>query len=157
MGILFVQNPAITARPIRLKPKCSFCFDGRETTHSFEITATLSISLVLAVLLSFRLLLLACAKSYMLSASQRQPHLLHVSTQYPQRSFWWTFQAKLTSCSAVNVGLVRFTACVALQGDLDIYSKTASKYDDCRLLHLPNIRLRFVDIPSVYFICSKFS
>jgi len=36
------------------------------------------------------------------------------------------------------------TASLAFQGDLDIYSKTASKYDDCRLLHLPNIKLRSV-------------
>lgn len=28
-----------------------------------------------------------------------------------------------------------------LHGDLDVYSKTASKYNDCRLLRLPNLRL----------------
>jgi len=37
------------------------------------------------------------------------------------------------------------TASLAFQGDLDIYSKTASKYDACRLLHLPNIRLRYIN------------
>ena len=35
-----------------------------------------------------------------------------------------------------------------LQGDLDIYSKTASKYDDCRLIHLPGLQLGFVTLVS---------
>ncbi|KAG7211126.1 hypothetical protein KM043_010452 [Ampulex compressa] len=30
---------------------------------------------------------------------------------------------------------------VIVKGDLDVYVRTASKYDDCRLLHLPNVRL----------------
>ncbi|OAD59560.1 hypothetical protein WN48_08668 [Eufriesea mexicana] len=30
---------------------------------------------------------------------------------------------------------------IIVKGDLDVYVRTASKYDDCRLLHLPNVRL----------------
>uniref|UniRef100_A0A0C9R695 KIAA0100 protein n=1 Tax=Fopius arisanus TaxID=64838 RepID=A0A0C9R695_9HYME len=30
---------------------------------------------------------------------------------------------------------------IIIKGDLNVYVRTASKYDDCRLLHLPNIRL----------------
>jgi len=36
------------------------------------------------------LLLLSCAKSHMFSASQRQPHLLHVSTVDPIKLGQWT-------------------------------------------------------------------
>lgn len=32
---------------------------------------------------------------------------------------------------------------ILFDGDLDIYVRTASKYDDCRMLHLPSIRLTF--------------
>jgi len=38
-------------------------------------------------LLDFLKLLLSCAKSHMLSASRRQPHLLHVST-VDRRQTW---------------------------------------------------------------------
>ncbi|XP_076682699.1 bridge-like lipid transfer protein family member hobbit isoform X2 [Andrena cerasifolii] len=30
---------------------------------------------------------------------------------------------------------------IIVKGDLDVYVRTASKYDDCKLLHLPNVRL----------------
>lgn len=32
---------------------------------------------------------------------------------------------------------------IIFEGDLNIYVKTASKYDDCRMLHLPSVRLTF--------------
>lgn len=36
-----------------------------------------------------------------------------------------------------------FTGKILFEGDLNIYVRTASKYDDCRMLHLPSVRLTF--------------
>lgn len=35
------------------------------------------------------------------------------------------------------------------KGDLNIFVRTASKYDDCQLLHLPNLKL----IMSIQWLC----
>ncbi|XP_075221262.1 bridge-like lipid transfer protein family member hobbit [Lycorma delicatula] len=40
-----------------------------------------------------------------------------------------------------NVAMDWINAKVVFKGDLDVYVRTASKYDDCRLLHLPNLKL----------------
>lgn len=43
------------------------------------------------------------------------------------------------SCDLCNCYWV--SAKIVFKGDLNVYVRTASKYDDCRLLHLPNLRL----------------
>ncbi|XP_055610568.1 protein hobbit isoform X2 [Uranotaenia lowii] len=42
-----------------------------------------------------------------------------------------------------NCGIVYTNAKIMFKGDLNVYVRTASRYDDCRLLHLPNLRLTF--------------
>ena len=45
-------------------------------------------------------------------------------------------------CNLTNVTLFGlFLAKFILKGDLDIHARTASKYDDCKLFHLPNLHL----------------
>uniref|UniRef100_A0A1Q3FY95 Putative conserved secreted protein n=1 Tax=Culex tarsalis TaxID=7177 RepID=A0A1Q3FY95_CULTA len=42
-----------------------------------------------------------------------------------------------------NCGIVYTNAKIMFKGDLNVFVRTASRYDDCRLLHLPNLRLTF--------------
>ncbi|XP_048751983.2 protein hobbit-like isoform X2 [Ostrea edulis] len=48
---------------------------------------------------------------------------------------------ELMDWSWTNLILDWTNARFRLRGDLDIYARTASKYDDCKLLHLPNLSL----------------
>ncbi|CAO1400040.1 unnamed protein product [Diamesa serratosioi] len=42
-----------------------------------------------------------------------------------------------------NCGIVWANAKIMFKGDLKVWVRTASRYDDCRLLHLPNLKLTF--------------
>uniref|UniRef100_T1IJV3 FMP27/BLTP2/Hobbit GFWDK motif-containing RBG unit domain-containing protein n=1 Tax=Strigamia maritima TaxID=126957 RepID=T1IJV3_STRMM len=40
---------------------------------------------------------------------------------------------------------------ILLKGDLSVYVRTASKYDDCRFLHIPNFKLAYVGVIVLLF------
>lgn len=42
-----------------------------------------------------------------------------------------------------NSGIVWANAKIMFKGDLQVWVRTASRYDDCRLIHLPNLKLNF--------------
>jgi hypothetical protein len=42
-----------------------------------------------------------------------------------------------------NCGIVWTNAKIMFKGELNVSVRTASRYDDCRLLHLPNLKLTF--------------
>lgn len=42
-----------------------------------------------------------------------------------------------------NCGIIWGNAKIVFKGDLNVSVRTASRYDDCRLLHLPNLKLSF--------------
>ena len=59
-------------------------------------------------------------------------------------TFVFTMYFVVLLCLLIAFGegvVVCISAHFRLEGDLDIYSKTASKYDDCRLLHFPKLTL----------------
>lgn len=49
----------------------------------------------------------------------------------------------------MNSKFVLHLAKIVMEGNLDIYVRTASKYDDCKLIHLPQIRLTF----KLFWVC----
>ncbi|CAG7827208.1 unnamed protein product, partial [Allacma fusca] len=63
-------------------------------------------------------------------------HLLHASLNpyntTEEMEVTWT-----------DVAIAWTSGKIIFEGDLNIYVRTASKYDDCRMLHLPNVRLTF--------------
>ncbi|KAK3084827.1 hypothetical protein FSP39_019738 [Pinctada imbricata] len=75
--------------------------------------------------------------------------LLHGRLTASIKQMSWLYHASLDPYNSTEmmdwswseVVLDWTNAKIVLKGDLDIYARTASKYDDCRLLHLPNLRL----------------
>lgn len=49
----------------------------------------------------------------------------------------------------INYLVTLILAKFVYKGDLNIFVRTASKYDDCQLLHLPNLKL----IVSIQWLC----
>lgn len=74
--------------------------------------------------------------------------LLHGRLTMSVQQMSWLYHASFDPCNITefmdwtwtNLILDWTNGKFALKGNLDIYARTASKYDDCRMLHLPNLK-----------------